>query len=185
MWKVKDGSRRRSRRLRCASFVGGSACGAPSLQDPQNFYEFARDTVLRELGDYEVVHRTYARGGRNLSRKNELEGRIEHYLKELEPGGAFKVGGFIEARANETLRNLGRELSTIDPQTTHDRWIYSSEGVTYRSHWERNGKEQMEHDLRRGGITLVIHQGNVELAVPADVKEKLITRQNFFNNDKK
>jgi hypothetical protein len=105
-------------------------------------------------------------------------------MRELEPGGQFKVGGFIEKQAMDTLNALGNELSKIDPETTEDRWTYESKGVTYRRHWETEGEDQMEEDLRRAGITFVIHQDHADLNIPEDVKERLVVRDDFFKKQK-
>lgn len=183
-WVRASGEVMREARLRCASFANGGVCGAPVIPDPKKLYATLRRTVLEELGDFEVVYRTYARGSENLARKVELEASIQHYMSELEPGGQFKVGGFIEKQAMETLNALGNELSKIDPETTEDRWTYESKGVTYRRHWEVEGEDQMEEDLRRTGITFVIHQDHADLNIPEDVKERLVVRDDFFKKQK-
>jgi DNA invertase Pin-like site-specific DNA recombinase len=183
-WARVSGEVMRESRLRCASFANGGVCGAPVIPDPKKLYATLRKTVLEELGDFEVVYRTYARGSENLARKVELEASIQHYMRELEPGGQFKVGGFIEKQAMDTLNALGNELSKIDPETTEDRWTYESKGVTYRRHWETEGEDQMEEDLRRTGITFVIHQDHADLNIPEDVKERLVVRDDFFKKQK-
>ena len=178
-WTRASGEVIRTSRLRCASYLERS-CGAKAINEPSKIYDLLRDTVLEEIGDQEVVHREYARGSENLTRKLHLEEQISHYMRELEPGGSFTMGGFIEDRARETLNSLGRELAEIDPESTEDRWIYESKGVTYRQHWESRGPDQMEDDLKRGGITFVLYDDYAELSVPEDVKERLVVRSDFF-----
>jgi DNA invertase Pin-like site-specific DNA recombinase len=176
----KDKSKTVTHKLRCASYQDGGSCGMPTVRPPQKVYTMLRDAAFEELGDYEVVHREYARGSDNLAKKLDLEKRISHYMEELEPGGMYSAVGYMRDNAKETLASLGRQLSEIDPESTKDRWTYVSKGVTYRSHWEDKGDDQIEEDLRRGGITFVIHEGYAELNVPDDIKDRLVHKQDFF-----
>ncbi|KPI24590.1 Resolvase domain-containing protein [Actinobacteria bacterium OV320] len=184
-WTLRDGTKKTEPRLRCASFVGGNACGMAAFHEPDKVFSLVKDTILEDIGDYEVVHREYAKGSENLARKLELEASISHYMKELEPGGRFKVGGFIERQAMETLTSINNELEQIDPDSVEDRWIYESKGMTYRAHWETEGRVKMEEDLRRAGITFVIQEdGYGDLLIPEDVKERLIVRRDYFQEQK-
>ncbi|QNE73952.1 hypothetical protein F0344_04450 [Streptomyces finlayi] len=178
-WKRVSGEVVNTNRLRCSSYLTG-ACGMKALNEPEKIYTLLKDTVLDEIGDYQVVHRKYARGDDNLARKLQLEEQISHYMTSLEPGGAYRDGGFIESRAKETLASLGRELASIDPESVEDRWTYETQGVTYRQHWENHGVEQMEEDLIRSGITFVIYEDHADLNVPHDIKERLVVRGDFF-----
>ncbi|WP_344961218.1 recombinase family protein [Streptomyces thioluteus] len=178
--KRKDGTTRSTSRLRCSSYTK-EPCGAPSF-DPDEMYGALADTVLDELGDYEVIHREYARGAENLARVTELQGSIKHYMDGLVPGGAFAVGGFIQKQAEEALQKLGAELSGIDPESTQDSWHYRSIGVTYREHWSNLGIDQMEKDLLRGGITFLVHTDHCDLLIPDDVKQRLVVKDDYFKN---
>jgi DNA-binding HxlR family transcriptional regulator len=92
-----------------------------------------------------------------------------------------EVGGVSEKKAVATLQSLGQQLSEIDPESTQDRWVYETQGVTYRQHWEEKGQQQMEEDLRRGDITFVLYEGYTDLKIPEDVRERLVVRPNFFH----
>lgn len=181
VWALASGEVVRTSRLRCSSYLTKS-CGVKALNDPQAIYSLLKNTVLDEIGDYAIIHRKYARGDDNLARKVQLEEQISHYMKALEPGGSYRDGGFIEAKAQETLAALGRELASIDPGSVEDRWVYEPQGVTYRQHWEAHGVGQMEEDLARSGITFVIHEDHADLNVPHDIKERLVVRGDFFGS---
>jgi hypothetical protein len=106
-------------------------------------------------------------------------------MKELEPGGQFKVGGFIEKQARQTLGALGEELSKIDPETTEDRWVYQHVGITYRKHWENSRVATVEDDLTRAGVTCMKGEGKdgepeIEVKIPKDVQDRPINRDDFF-----
>ncbi|MEV6550465.1 recombinase family protein [Streptomyces sp. NPDC051597] len=175
---LKDGSTRKYPKLRCSSYTT-EPCGAPVF-DPDEVYGALSAAALTELGDYEVVHREYARGAENLARVSELEASIKHYMDGLAPGGSFAVGGFIQKQAQEVLHQLGAELQTIDPETTKDRWTYKSMGVTYRQHWSELGTAQMEKDLLRAGITFLVYEDHADLLIPDDVKQRLVVRDDYF-----
>ncbi|QKW48846.1 recombinase family protein [Streptomyces buecherae] len=176
--KRKDGSVRRHARLRCSSYTK-EPCGAPTY-DPDEMYGALAGTALDQLGGFEVVHRAYARGAENLARATELQASIKHYMDGLAPGGSFAVGGFIQKQAQEALQKLGAELEAIDPESTKDRWIYKSLGLTYSQHWSQLGADQMEKDLLRAGITFVVHQEQCDLLIPDDVKSRLIVKDDYF-----
>ncbi|MGW1234675.1 recombinase family protein [Streptomyces californicus] len=165
-------------KLRCSSYTR-EPCGAPVF-DPDEMYGALADTVLGQLGDFEVIHREYARGAENLARVTELQASITHYMDGLAPGGVFAVGGFIQEQAKEALQKLGAELEKIDPDSTKDRWTYRSMGVTYRQHWATLGTDQMEKDLLRAGITFVVHQEYCDLLIPDDVKSRLVVKDDYF-----
>lgn len=184
-WTLRDGTKKTEPRLRCSSFVSGHACGMPAFHEPSKVFSLIKDTILEDIGDYEVVHREYAKGSENLARKTELETSIKHYMKELEPGGRFHGTGFMEQQAMETLTGLNNELKQIDPDSVSDRWVYESKGMTYRAHWDTEGRIKMENDLRRAGITFVIQEdGYGDLLIPEDVKERLVVRKDYFQTQK-
>jgi DNA invertase Pin-like site-specific DNA recombinase len=183
-WTLADGTKRKTSRLRCSSYLN-DPCGSASFGNPDAIYDAIYKMVVTVLGDFEVVHREYARGAENRTRKLELEASIAHYMKELEPGGQFKVGGFIEKQARQTLGALGEELGKIDPETTEDRWIYQHAGITYRKHWENSKIATVEDDLTRAGVTCMISEGKegepeMEVKIPKDVQDRLIKRDDFF-----
>ncbi|MGW9170114.1 recombinase family protein [Streptomyces decoyicus] len=175
---LKDGSERVYPRLRCSTYTTGP-CGAPAF-DPDEMYGALSDAVLDQLGDYEVVHREYARGAENLARVTELQASIRHYMEGLAPGGSFAVGGFIQQQAQDALQKFGAELDSIDPESTKDRWHYRSMGVTYREHWSKLGTDQMEKDLVRGGITFIVGEDHCQLLIPEDVRKRLVVKDDYF-----
>lgn len=183
-WKTVDGTKKKKMSLRCRAISEGRHCPGGEFTNPANIYGSLKSTVLAELGHYEVVHRTYARGTESLARKVELETSIRHYLSGLEPGGRFAVGGFVERQAMETLNALNAELETIDPDSTTDRWIYESKGASYASHWETEGIEAMEKDLLRAGITFILYDGYAELKIPEDIQDRLVVKTNHFEEKK-
>ncbi|MEU0158969.1 recombinase family protein [Streptomyces sp. NPDC006261] len=180
VWTRASGEIMRATRLRCSSYVSGGSCGIKAFDNPQEVYDLLKNTVLEEIGEYEVVHRRYTRGDESLAHKIRLEEQISHYMSELEPGGSYRDGGFIETKAKETLASLGRQLAAIAPEAVEDRWTYESQGVTYREHWEKHGLAKMEEDLTRSGITFVIFDDHADLNVPEDVKQRLVVRKDFF-----
>ncbi|KQX43501.1 hypothetical protein ASD97_25855 [Streptomyces sp. Root63] len=184
VWERKSGEVMRATRLRCSSYVNGGSCGMKAFDDPQEVYDLLKNTVLEEIGDFQVIHRKYTRGDDSLAQKIKLEEQISHYMSELEPGGSYRDGGFIEAKAKETLTSLGRQLAAIDPESVEDRWTYESQGVTYREHWEKHGLKKMEEDLVRSGITFVIFEDHADLNVPEDVQQRLVVRKDFFGQKK-
>jgi hypothetical protein len=176
--KRANGEVRLYPKLRCLSYTK-QPCGGPVF-DADEIYGALSETVLEQLGDYEVVHRQYARGAENLARVNELRASIEHYMTGLAPGGVFHVGGFIQKQAEEALRKFGAELESIDPETTRDRWNYYTKGLTYREHWNAHGVPQMEEDLVRAGITFLVYRDHAELLIPEDVKQRLVVKEEYF-----
>lgn len=176
---LTSGAVREYFKLRCSSYTK-KPCGGPAFPDSDSYYAALSDTVLEQLGDFEVVHREYSRGSENLARVTELKASIEHYMKGLAPGGQFSGGGFIQEAAQKTLQQLGEELNSIDPESTQDRWEYKSKGLTYREHWTRLGVGQMEEDLRRAGITFVVYKDRAELLIPDDVKQRLVVKEDYF-----
>ncbi|EGX54983.1 integrase [Streptomyces zinciresistens K42] len=77
------------------------------------------------------------------------------------------------------------DLTKIDPESTKDRWIYESTGMTYKQHWEAGGVEAMERDLLSAGITFELGKQDGELlgrlVIPHDVKERLIRMDNNWS----
>ncbi|MFD8088939.1 recombinase family protein [Streptomyces malaysiensis] len=177
--KRQDGSVYTNDALRCASKTKDD-CGGPRFPKSELTYSALTDTVLEQIGDYEVVHRQYSRGAENLARVTELQASIKHYMEGLEPGGMYADAGFMTKQATETLKKMGAELAAIDPETTEDRWEYKSKGVTYREHWSSVGLKQMEEDLVRAGITFVLYEGRAELLIPDDVKQRLVMKDDYF-----
>jgi hypothetical protein len=177
-YKNLKAGRKEYRKLRCSSYTKGP-CGGPVF-DAEPAYASLSATVLDQLGDYEVVHREYARGAENLARVTELQASIQHYMEGLAPGGMYHQAGFLTKQATETLQSLGAELESIDPESTKDRWTYKSKGVTYRDHWASLGVAQMEEDLRRAGITFVVHPDHADLLIPDDVKQRLAVKDDYF-----
>ncbi|MEU2728877.1 recombinase family protein [Streptomyces griseoviridis] len=163
------------RYLRCPE------CRKPGFvtPDPEHVYSALARAVFEALGDFEVIRREYARGDENRRERKRLEESIASYMSGLEPGGKFGKVGFIREKAESTLAALMKDLTKIDPDSTKDRWIYESTGVTYRQHWETGGVEAMEKDLLSSGITFELgRQDDGELLgkliIPHDIKKRLI-----------
>ncbi|MFG3582598.1 recombinase family protein [Streptomyces sp. NPDC047990] len=177
-YKNLKSGRRHYLKLRCSTYTT-EPCGGPTF-DSEPTYAALSATALDQLGDFEVVHREYARGAENLARVTELQASIQHYMEGLAPGGMYHQAGFLTRQATETLASLSAELEAIDPESTKDRWTYQSKGVTYREHWEALGLAQMEQDLLRAGITFVVYPDRAELLIPDDVKQRLAVKDDYF-----
>lgn len=161
----------------------GHKCDGHVTNDPADLYRAVTAAVLDRLGDQPVVHRTYARGSGALKRTIELQQSIQHYMTGLEPGGTFADGGFMQRNATESLRNLSRELASIDPEETKDRWTYKPMGLTYRQRWNRSGQDGMEEDLLRGGITFeVFRDGEVHMFIPEELEEAMAIKEDDFGS---
>jgi DNA invertase Pin-like site-specific DNA recombinase len=177
--KRKSGVTRVYHNLRCSSYTK-VPCGASSFPDADGIYADLADTVLEQIGDYEVVHREYSRGAESLTRVTELQESIKHYMTGLAPGGMYHNAGFMTKQAMETLQQLSAELATIAPEATEDRWVYKTRGVTYREHWNALGVAQMGEDLLRAGIVFVLHEDHADLLIPDDVKQRLVVKDDYF-----
>ncbi len=162
-------------------------------ENPEQIYGSLVETVLEELGDHPVEYREYARGEEMRKRLREVEAGIEHYMRELAPGGRFAVGGFVQETAEKTFASLMKEMAAIDPESTKDRWVLTHGGKTYREQWEAGGMEEMTKDLLRAGIKFSIRRETIagpdgrdavetvgELLIPEDVKERLAIREDQF-----
>ncbi|WP_329301346.1 hypothetical protein OG410_25930 [Streptomyces sp. NBC_00659] len=142
-------------------------------------YSALAQAVFEALGDYEVIRREYARGDENRRERKRLEDTIRYYMAGLAPRGMFVDSAFMRETAEATLVALKKDLAKIDPESTKDRWIYESTGMTYRQHWEAGGVEAMEKDLLSAGITFELgkqEDGELlgQLIIPHDVKKRLI-----------
>ncbi|WP_406153611.1 recombinase family protein [Streptomyces anulatus] len=154
-------------------------------ENPEMIYGALVENVLEELGDHPVEYREYARGEEVRKRLREVEAGIEHYMKELAPGGKFAVGGFVQETAQKTFDSLVKEMAEIDPESTKDRWVLTHGGKTFRQQWETGGVEEMTKDLLRAEIKFAIRrteEGETvgELLIPEDVKERLAIREDQF-----
>lgn len=172
--------------LRCQKCKSGGL-GAP---DPQGVYDVLVNDVLRVLGDFPVQVREYAQGAGARAEVKRLEGTIASYMTGLEPGGRYTKTRFTQEQAEKTLDKLTAELSTIDPETTQDRWTLVHNGKTFREVWESGGMEAMAEDLRRVGVTCEVTRNKVKgvrapsvhlrLKIPRDVRERLIIKSDEF-----
>ncbi|MFF6984893.1 recombinase family protein [Streptomyces sp. NPDC010273] len=176
---LSAGEVREYRYLRCPD------CRKPGfvIPDPEHAYSALAQAVFEALGDFEVIRREYARGDENRRERTRLEESIAYYMSGLEPGGRFDKSGFIREKAETTLDALMSDLGKIDPESTKDRWIYESTGITYSQHWKSGGIEAMERDLLSAGITFELDRqddGEIlgKLVIPHDVKERLIRMDN-------
>ncbi|MFE7787653.1 recombinase family protein [Streptomyces sp. NPDC057460] len=172
---LSTGEVKEYRYLRCPE------CRKPGfvIPDPEHVYSSLAQAVFEALGDFEVIRREYARGDENRRERKRLEESIAYYMSGLEPSGRFDKAGFIREKAEATLDALMADYAKIDPESTKDRWVYESTGMTYRQHWNAGGVEAMEKDLLSAGITFELgKQDNGELLgqliIPHDVKERMI-----------
>ncbi|MEU0437332.1 recombinase family protein [Streptomyces sp. NPDC006290] len=178
---LSNGDVKEYRYLRCPD------CRKPGFvtPDPEHLYKALSDAVFEALGDYEVIRREYARGDENRRERKRLEDTIRYYMAGLAPGGMFIDSAFMRETAETTLAALKKDLTKIDPESTKDRWIYESTGMTYRQHWEAGGVEAMEKDLLSAGITFELGRQDGELlgqlVIPYDVKERLIRMDNNWS----
>ncbi len=158
--------------------------------DPNPVYERMVLDVLTVLGDVEVQVREYARGAEARAKVKELEESIKYYMEGLEPGGRYSRSQFTRDQAEDSLDRLITELNTIGPETTEDRWVNVANGMTFRQHWEEGGMEAMTADLNRVGVKCEVTrtripdqkepQVHLRLLIPADVKNRLILREDDF-----
>ncbi|SCF96944.1 MULTISPECIES: recombinase family protein [unclassified Streptomyces] len=179
---LSTGEVKEYRYLRCPE------CRKPGFvtPDPEHVYSALTEAVFEALGDFEVIRREYARGDENRRERKRLEDGISYYMTGLEPGGRFDKSGFIREKAEATLDALMNDLTKIDPDSTKDRWVYESTGVTYAQHWNTGGVEAMERDLLSAGITFELGKhDNGELVgkliIPHDVKKRLIRMDNNWS----
>ncbi|MEU6278449.1 recombinase family protein [Streptomyces populi] len=172
---LSTGEVKEYRYLRCPD------CRKPGfvIPDPEHGYSVLAQAVFAELGEYQVIRREYARGDENRRERKRLEDSIKYYMAGLAPKGMFADSAFMRETAEATLVALKNDLAKIDPESTQDRWIYESTGMTYRQHWEAGGVEAMEKDLLSAGITFKLwrqEDGEIagELVIPSDVDKRLI-----------
>lgn len=179
---LSTGEVKEYRYLRCPE------CRKPGFvtPDPEHVYSALAQAVFEALGDFEVIRREYARGDENRRERKRLEDSIAYYMSGLEPDGRFDKAGFIREKAETTLDALMNELTKIDPESTKDRWVYESTGMTYSQHWKIGGVEAMEKDLLSAGITFELgKQDDGELLgrliIPHDVEQRLIRMDNNWS----
>ncbi|WP_412078010.1 recombinase family protein [Streptomyces xanthophaeus] len=73
-----------------------------------------------------------------------------------------------------------------------DRWGRGPNGDSFRTRWERDGRQTMAADLRRAGITCLVRRQKVPgarapeirlaLSVPEDVVDRLLIRESAFGD---
>jgi hypothetical protein len=177
--------------LRCISDSVGSCGQGFSGISPTSIYETITHAVMSELGNYQVVERHYVRGQEEAARAKHLQDTIQHYLRELAPGGQFSQGGFLEDMARKNLDEASKELQSIDPASLLDRWEYKNLGKTFAERWQEGGLETMQMDLRNAGVTVELHIKEVDdpddrvhlhVNIPKDVEERLIMKPDAFSS---
>ena len=165
--------------LRCNT--KGNGCSGFTIPNPEKVYQTLTEVVLEELGGLEVEHREYVRGADTAARVENLKASLNYYINGLKPGGMYALGGYAQKQAEEALRKLNDELSAIDPEDTKDRWVYKSQGITYRQMWEKGGMTAMEEDLLRSGVKLVVRdESTCDLLLPENIRENLIVKRDAF-----
>ncbi|MET8183980.1 recombinase family protein [Streptomyces sp. NPDC005336] len=175
--------------LRCSSDSVNDCGEGFSAVSPRAVYETITDTVLTELGQYEVVERHYVRGQEEVTRAKHLQDTIAHYMKGLAPGGQFSEGGFLKKMAEENLANASQELESIDPTTLVDRWEYKRLGRTFAERWRSGGLDVMQEDLINAGVTIEIRVDptahpdenlTLNVNIPKDVEKRLVMKPDAF-----
>ncbi|MGW2864244.1 recombinase family protein [Streptomyces sp. NPDC001205] len=166
--------------IRCFSTVSKPCEHRPSGK-PAEVYGSLVAAVLDEIGDYEVVERVYHKGEETAKRRKDLEESIRFYVAGLAPGGQFNVGGFLQKTAEDALQKINAELAGLPEEASTDHWKYKQLEGTYRQRWLMGDTEQMEEDLRRGGIQFLIYDDYAKLMIPEDVKKRLVLRDSYFS----
>ncbi|WP_435270897.1 recombinase family protein [Streptomyces sp. 1222.5] len=178
--RLKSGAEKINEYIRCFSTVSKPCDHRPSAK-PDDLYGSLVQSVLDEIGDYEVVERVYHKGEETAKRRKELEESIQFYVAGLAPGGQFAVGGFLQRTAEEALQKHNVELSGLPEEASTDRWNYKQLEGTYRQRWLLGDTERMEEDLKRGGIQFLVYDDHAKLMVPEDVKKRLVLRDDYFS----
>ncbi|MGW6012841.1 recombinase family protein [Streptomyces sp. NPDC055210] len=172
--------------LRCQKCRSGGL-GAPN---PEDVYSKLVDDVLRVLGDEQVMTREYRQGAEARKEQQRLEESISYYMTGLEPAGRFTTTRFAKEQAEKTLDGLIKQLETIEPDSTKDRWVAVRNGKTFRARWQEGGMEAMADDLLRVGVKCKIERTKVKgvraphirmkLMIPRDVRERLVLKEDNF-----
>ncbi|MEU6509167.1 recombinase family protein [Streptomyces sp. NPDC046942] len=172
--------------LRCYECKSGGQ-GAPH---PEEIYKKLVDDVLKVLGDEPVMTREYRQGAEARKEQQRIEQSISYYMTGLEPGGRFTKTRFTKEQAEKTLDDLIKQLETIDPASTQDRWVAVHNGKSFRERWEEGGMEAMAADLLRVGVKCKIKRTKVKgvraphihmkLMIPKDVRDRLILKEDDF-----
>ncbi|MEU5436859.1 recombinase family protein [Streptomyces sp. NPDC020719] len=172
--------------LRCGKCKGGGL-GAPN---PYEIYGQFVEDVLKVLGDEPVMTREYRQGAEARKEQQRLEQAISYYMTGLEPGGRFTKTRFTKARAEKTLDDQIKQLATIDPESTKDRWVAVHNGKSFRTRWQEGGMEAMGADLLRVGVKCEITRTRVpgvraphirmKIMIPKDVRDRLILKDDDF-----
>ncbi|MET9816927.1 recombinase family protein [Streptomyces sp. NPDC006355] len=177
--------------LRCVS-DSMNPCGhkIPGWVKPAEVYGELTHVVLEEIGQYQVIERYYVRGQQEAARAKHLQDTVQHYMKELAPGGQFSDGGFMEQMAKKNLAEASAELNAIDPSTLTDRWEYKRLGQTFAERWQEGGANLMQEDLIKAGVTAILEideeaedsedRVSLSLYIPKDVEERLIMKPDAF-----
>ncbi|MDT6985885.1 recombinase family protein [Streptomyces lusitanus] len=172
--------------LRC----GRCKAGGPGAPHPDDIYAQLVAKVLRVLGDEPVMTREYRQGAAARAERQRLEQSIGYYMTGLAPGGPFTTTPFTRERAERTLADLIKQLESVDPASTQDRWVAVHNGKTFREHWEEGGMEAMATDLLRVGVRCVVKRTKVQgvraphvhltLVIPDDVRSRLLLKRDDF-----
>ncbi|MGK5626955.1 recombinase family protein [Streptomyces sp. URMC 123] len=181
--KLAKGGYSEHNKVRCINTQLHKCDVRPSV-DAKEVYRDLETSVLKQIGDYPVVERVYVQGQDNAKKRKELQESIEFYMKALEPGGKFSVGGFLQKTAEETLVKLSEQLADVPEESAQNRWETKTLEGTYRQRWILGGREKMEEDLLRGGITFEVYTDHFVLAIPEDVKQQLIIKKNYFDESR-
>ncbi|MFJ9722944.1 recombinase family protein [Streptomyces sp. NPDC101209] len=172
--------------LRCGKCKAGGH-GAPN---PYEIYSKLVEDVLKVLGTEPVMTREYRQGAEARKEQQRLEQSISYYMTGLEPGGRFTKTRFTKEKAEKTLDDLIKQLESIDPESTQDRWVAVHNGKSFQARWEEGGMEAMAADLLRIGVKCKVKRTTVKgvraprihmkLVIPKDVRERLIIKDDDF-----
>lgn len=94
------------------------------------------------------------------------------------------------ALGGEPVREREYLPGAAGSKAAQGRWAQVHNGDTFRDRWERDGRETMAEDLRRAGITCLVHRQKVprtrapeihlELIVPRGARDRLVIKKDAF-----
>ncbi|WP_078518905.1 recombinase family protein [Streptomyces sp. Tu6071] len=162
--------------LRCRSNEGKARepqCSGVRAESADEVYAHITKAAFEKIGHLPVEYRTYKRGKDVKARVDNIEAALDSYLKGLEPGGVYAIGGYVQQKAEKKVAELNAELTRIDPEETKDRWVYERQGdETYASRWENGGVAKMEKDLLRSGVKFIIYDSeHMDMILPGNMKK--------------
>lgn len=83
------------------------------------------------LGNAPVRTREYRQGAEARKEQKRLEEAVSYYMTGLEPEGRFAKTRFTREEAEKRLDGLIKQLESMDPEDTQDRWVSVHNGKTW------------------------------------------------------